>query len=153
MDGEGLLCSLRNSQSKYFLSSTDFLCLYFLNWFALNKKKWCTGAEDLTVNQIQDENVDNSQGYVEVGRIENDDEVIIVQIENPNIPLIPIDAEPHNRTPDDMNPLEQQPAEVNSDESILTPNRKKRKRFFFDTFAQLLFSIVKYQLDFDGFFL
>lgn len=85
------------------------------------------GADEIAVNEIQNENVDNSQGYVEVGRIENDDEVIIVQIENPNISNPP-DAEPYIRS-QDMNPLEQPAAEINSDEGILTPNRKKRKRF------------------------
>lgn len=83
--------------------------------------------------------MDNSQGYVEVGRIENDDEVIIVQIENPNISN-PTDAEQHNRS-QDMNPLEQPATERDADEGILTPNRKKRKRFDIRCEILFLFSV------------
>lgn len=136
----------RNKFSQIAIESIDFL--FICDWCQMDG---LSGSEELAVNRVQDENVDNSQGYVEIGRIENDDEVIIVQIENPNVPN-PSDAVPHNRSPDDTNPLEQPPpAEVTSDEGILTPNRKKRKRFvltfaiFCDRFSAMANSTISHK--------
>lgn len=61
---------------------------------------------------------------MEIGRIENDGDVIIVHVENSN---------PENiRSPlrvEDTNQPQQQSITIETDDEAITPNRKKRKRF------------------------